>query len=224
MYVPRYNLETDVATLHGLIRAHPLGTWVTVGPEGPVANHVPVVLDPEPGPFGTLRCHLARANPAWRILADGGPVLVVFQGAEAYVTPSWYASKAEHGRVVPTWAYAVVHARGTARVVEDARWLRRHVAEMTDAFERPRPEPWAVSDAPEAYVDRLVRAIVGVELEVETLQGKWKAAQERSDADRSGVASGLTTEGAAGMAREVERAGASERTRAPERGHASRRT
>jgi len=191
MYMPKHFEETRVEVLHTLIREHPLGALVTLGAEGLNANHIPFEIDPEPAPFGTLRGHVARANPVWRESVPGVEALVMFQGPAAYVSPSWYASKRETGKVVPTYNYAVVHAYGPLRIVEDADWLRGLVGRLTDKFEAGRPEPWQVDDAPASFVDAQLRAIVGLEIPVTRLLGKWKMSQNRSAPDRAGVIRGL---------------------------------
>lgn len=191
MYVPAHFAETRRETLHALMREHPLAALVTTGPDGLAADHVPVELDPDAGPMGTLRGHFARANPAWRNQPPDTEVLAIFQGPQAYVSPSWYPSKAEHGRVVPTWNYAVVHAWGPLRTIEDPVWLRALVTRLTDRHEAGRAEPWAVDDAPEEYVEALLRAIVGFEIPIARLQGKWKMSQNRPSADRDAVARAL---------------------------------
>ena len=203
MYQPPHFRETRRDVLHGLIRAHPLGLLVSNGPDGPVANPIPFLLDADRGAFGTLRLHMARANGQWRALAEDPdtPVLAVFRGSDAYVSPSWYASKAEHGKVVPTWNYAVVEARGRARVMDDPDWIARQIADLTRSHEQARAEPWQVGDAPERFIEAQIRGIVGVEIEIAALDGKWKVSQNRPVADRAGVASGLETEhGDAAMA------------------------
>jgi transcriptional regulator len=164
-----------------------------------------MLLDPDFAENGRLRLHLARANPHWKIITSqpDSPVLVVFQGPEAYVTPSWYATKHETGKVVPTWNYAIVQVSGHARVVEDATWLAQQIRDLTDAHESPRAEPWAVDDAPERYVEAQLRGIVGIEIEIAAIVGKWKVSQNRSEADRIGVAEGLAQENPA-MAALVE--------------------
>lgn len=209
MYQPPAFREDDLAAQHALIRARPLGLLVSAGPSGLQASPIPFLLDAEAAPLGVLRGHLARANAQWRDLASGGEALVVFLGAEAYVTPSWYASKREHGRVVPTWNYAAVEARGRARVVEDAGWLAAQVAALTAEREAGRPEPWAASDAPAPFLAGQLKGIVGVEIAIERIEGKVKASQNRPEADRRGVAEGLDREGpeAAAMARLVRERG-----------------
>ena len=200
MYVPRHFAETRVDVLHDLIRRHPLGTLVVAAPAGLEASHVPFEISPDPAPFGTLRCHVARANPIWQQLAADRPVLVVFQGEQGYVSPSWYVAKQENGKVVPTWNYAAVHAYGIATAVHDAAWLRRLVEDLTNRHEQGRADPWQVSDAPADYVEKLLGAIVGVEIPVTQLIGKWKVSQNRSAADRQGVVAGLESDGAPGQA------------------------
>lgn len=200
MYQPPAFREDRPAVLHDFIRAHPLGLLISGGPDGLLANPVPFLLDPDPAPFGTLRAHLAKANAQWQALAAGRDVLVVFQGADAYVSPGWYASKREHGRVVPTWNYAIVQARGTARVVQDAAWLHAIVSRLTERHETGRAAPWAVTDAPDEFVAAQLRGIVGLEIPLTALEGKLKASQNRPEPDRQGVVAGLSAEAAAGAA------------------------
>ena len=180
--------------LHGFIECHPLGALVTVASGRPEGDHVPMQLDREAGPCGRLRGHVARANPVVRATPDGAPVLVVFAGADAYVSPSAYPSKRVDGRVVPTWNYAVVHARGPIRWFDDRDRLHALVSVLTDRHESGTQEPWAVADAPADYIDAMVRAIVGFEIEVESLEGKFKASQNRAEADRDGVRRQLSGE------------------------------
>ena len=191
MYLPQHFQETRVEILHALMREHPLCTLVTLGADGLNANHIPIEIDPDPAPFGTLRGHVARANPVWRECAADVAALVVFQGPSAYVSPSWYPSKREAGKVVPTYNYVVVHAYGPLRSVEDPAWLRGLVERLTDKFEANRAERWRVTDAPASYIDAQLRAIVGIEIPVTRLLGKWKVSQNRSAPDRSGVVDGL---------------------------------
>lgn len=200
MYVPRPFAETRVDVLHDLIRRYPLGTLVVAGSDGLDATHVPFEISPEPAPFGKLRCHVARANPVWQQLSADRQVLVIFQGEQGYVSPSWYVAKQEHGKVVPTWDYVAVHAYGTAKAVHDAAWLRQMVEDLTNRHEQGRADPWRVSDAPAEYVDKLIGAIVGVEIPVTRLIGKWKLSQNRSVADRQGVVAGLERDGAKAQA------------------------
>jgi transcriptional regulator len=203
MYQPSAFREERLETLHELIRAHPLATLITAGPGGLIANFVPFILA-DMGDKGTLRAHIAKANDQVNALAAGAETLVVFHGPEAYITPSWYVSKKEHGRVVPTWNYAVVQVRGTPRVIDDPAWLRTQIGALTAAQESQRPEPWNVTDAPEPFIDGQMRAIIGVEIPILTIEGKWKVSQNRSAADRQGVYEGLKDEqGNVEMARMV---------------------
>ena len=195
MYEPPLHRQDDLAAQHELIRRHPLGLLVTHGSQGLLANAMPFLIDPAAGKFGKLSAHMARANGQWRDLAEAGDALVVFQGSEHYISPSWYATKRETGKVVPTWNYVMVQARGTARVIEDAEWLRAQIAALTQTQETPRPAPWAVSDAPEDFVTAQVRQIVGLEIEITDIRGKWKASQNRNVADRTGVVAGLEGDG-----------------------------
>jgi transcriptional regulator len=197
MYLPAAFLEDRLETLHALIRAHPLGTLITAGAGGLLANLIPFILI-DSGDKGILRAHVARANAQVEALRSGAETLVVFQGPEAYISPSWYAAKAEHGRVVPTWNYVVVQARGTPRLVDDAAWIRAQIDELTASQENRRAEPWKVSDAPEPFIAGQLGAIVGVEIAVASLEGKWKVSQNRSAADREGVVEGLKREGSGG--------------------------
>ena len=207
MYQPPHFREDSRAAQHALIRSHPLGLLITAGPGGLLANPIPFLLD-DAGPHGTLRAHLARANPQTQELAAVEECLVVFQGPQGYVTPGWYASKREHGRVVPTWNYATVHAWGRPRLIEDATWLGRQIAELTALREAARPEPWAVTDAPQPFVAAQVRALVGVEIPITRIEGKWKMSQNRPEADRTGVVAGFRADGEAALAELVaERSG-----------------
>ncbi len=191
MYLPPHFEERRTELLHKLILEHPLGTLVTLGADGITANHLPFEIDPEPAPFGTLRAHVARANPVWRDHAADAEALVVFQGASTYVSPSWYPSKQETGKVVPTYNYVVVHARGRLRAIEDPEWLRGLVGRLTDRHEAGRSKPWKVTDAPEGYILSQLRAIVGLEMVPTALVGKWKLSQNRPPADCDGVARAL---------------------------------
>ena len=198
MYLPRHFEQTDRDALVALMREHPLATLVLAGPDGATADLVPLEFDAAAGPLGTLRGHVARANPLWREAMPEEPVLAIFTSAGSYVTPSWSPSKREHGKVVPTWNYAAVHARGTIRFVHEAAWLRALVGSLTDSHEGVRAEPWQVDDAPADYVEGMLRAIVGVEIEVSALEGKFKASQNREARDKAGVAAGLAAQGIEG--------------------------
>ena len=220
MYLPAHFAESRPEVLQRLVLDHPFGLLVTQDANGVTANSVPFFLDADPaGGPGVLRAHVARANPVWREARSDVESLVVFQGTQAYVSPTWYPSKAEHGKVVPTWNYIMVQARGTARFIEDTAWLCAFVTRLTDAHEGERvaratdygAAPWAVSDAPADYVETMLRAIVGVEILLSSIVGKWKVSQNRSVADRAGVVRGLgevAGSDAAAMAREVRDPGA----------------
>lgn len=197
MYLPKHFEETRVHILHGLIRTYPLGALVMRGPDGLDANHIPFEIDPEPGPFGTLRGHIARANPLWREQPPDATALVIFQGPDTYVSPSWYATKTDTGKVVPTWNYAVVHAHGAVRFIDDRTWLRGFVEKLTTRHESPRREPWRITDAPPDYIESQLGAIIGLEIPIARLVGKWKVSQNRPAADREGAAEGLSREGGA---------------------------
>ena len=191
MYLPSHFREERLDVMAALMRRYPLATLITVGPDGPLANHLPLMYDPKPEPFGTLRGHLARSNPQWKMERPEFGALAVFQGPQAYVSPSFYPAKQEHGQVVPTWNYVTVQARGSLIVHEDATWLRQLVTNLTETHEASFAEPWQVSDAPASYIDNLLKAIVGVELRITGLEGKWKVSQNRGEADRDGVVAGL---------------------------------
>ena len=191
MYLPSHFEETRAEVLRQLIRSHPLGALVTFGADGLNANHIPFEIDPDPAPFGTLRAHVARANPVWRETSKAVEPLVIFQGPQIYITPSWYQTKKETGKVVPTFNYIVVHAYGAMRVIEDGDWLRAFVGRLTARFEAARAQPWAVGDAPDEFISMQLRAIVGIEITLSRLIGKWKASQNRPAADRKGVVAGL---------------------------------
>jgi transcriptional regulator len=191
MYVPKLLEETNLSVLHALVRAHPFGTWVTLVDGGLEANHVPFLLDASRGEFGTLVAHVAKANSVWKRFSATVSSVVAFQGAETYISPSWYPSKHADGKAVPTWNYAVVHAHGIPRAIEDRDWLRAHVGQLTDFHEAHQALPWKVSDAPEDYIERLLQGIVGIEIPISNLVGKWKVSQNRPEADKLGVVAGL---------------------------------
>jgi transcriptional regulator len=205
MYRPSYFREDRQEVLHALIRSHPFAQLVTMREQGIEANPLPMLIDPQASPNGTLRGHLARANDQVAALRAGGQALVIFQGPQAYVSPSWYPSKAEHGKVVPTWNYVAVHAWGIPRVIDDAAWLRRLIEDLTVSQEQGRNDPWAVGDAPEDFIATMVKAIVGIEIPIDRIEGKWKVSQNRSEPDRRGVIEGLRAEGNEAMAELVER-------------------
>ena len=166
--------EDRLEVQHALIRAHPLGLLISAGPGGLMANLLPFLVDADRSERGTLRMHMARANPQWRELETLEECLVVFQGPQDYVTPSWYATKRETGKVVPTWNYATVHAWGRPRVINDADWLRRQLDDLTLSREGIRPAPWKVDDAPADFVAMQMKAIVGVDIPISRIEGKWK--------------------------------------------------
>jgi transcriptional regulator len=206
MYIPESFAETRLEVLRALIRRHPLGTLVVMTAEGLTVNHVPFFVGD-----GVLRAHVARANPLWRIADRQVQAVAIFQGPDGYVTPSWYPSKAESGgKAVPTWNYVVVHAHGPLRLIEDPAWLRAHLEEMTAAHEAGRAHPWKIGDAPEDYVTGLLGAIVGIELSVSRLEGKWKLSQNRAPADRAAVVEGLRADGDDVLAELVRAAGAAD--------------
>ncbi len=197
MYQPPAFKEDRVDVLHGLIGAHPFATLVCLVDGTLTANHIPLMLHAELGEKGTLRGHVARANPIWKDYDAGVDVIAVFQGVQHYITPSWYPTKKEHEKVVPTWNYAVVHAHGPMRVFKEADWLRAQVESLTDQQEAGRDESWAVTDAPADFVNRQLRGIVGIEIPIVRLEGKWKLSQNRGEEDRHGVIDGLDKENAA---------------------------
>jgi transcriptional regulator len=209
MYLPRHFEENRIEVLHELMRTHPFGLLITLGEAGIEANALPFLVDPARGPQGTLLGHVARANPVWQQARDDAEVLVVFQGPQAYISPNWYASKAETGKVVPTWNYVMVQARGRLRVLEDRESLRSIVTRLTERHEAAQPAPWGVGDAPPEFIDTLLGAIVGLEIALTSVVGKWKLSQNRPAADRDSLASALQRSGEpaqAEMAQWVRRA------------------
>jgi transcriptional regulator len=194
MYQPAHFEQADAAQIRALITAHPLATVFHQAGGQPTADHLPMLFDSDVGSKGVLRGHVARANPLWREAA-GQTVLAIFQGPHGYVSPSWYPSKAATAKVVPTWNYAVVHLRGMLKAIDDTAWLHAFVDRLTRTQESPRAHPWQTSDAPADYLQTMLRAIVGIEIEVAAIDAKWKVSQNRSAADRLGVVAGLTGEG-----------------------------
>ncbi|MGA4531135.1 FMN-binding negative transcriptional regulator [Ectopseudomonas chengduensis] len=193
MYCPAAFRQDDLPSLHAQIQACGLALLSSAGAQGLQASHLPLLLEPGEGEFGTLYGHFARANPHWRDLADGAEALVVFSGPDAYVHPGWYPAKAEHGKVVPTWNYIAVHAWGQAEVFDEPERLLELVSRLSDRHEQGRAQPWAVSDAPRDYIDTMLRAIVGFALPIRRIEGKWKLSQNRSTLDQAGVRTGLAT-------------------------------
>ncbi len=218
MYIPRFNEETRTPVLHELMRERPLASLITYGRSGLFASHLPMVLeaegvlDDQAAPLGVLRCHVSRANVQWKDFDPAVEALAIFSGAEHYISPNWYEEKQTTGKVVPTWNYAVVHAYGHLKVVEDAEWLRAHVESLVRIHEAAVSEKtgaraWEVSDAPAEYVASIIKGIVGFEMKITRLEGKWKVSQNQSESNRRGVVEGLdslrTAESKA-MARLVE--------------------
>jgi transcriptional regulator len=195
MYVQSAFEEQRLDVLHCHIRAHPLATFIMSIGDEIVVDHMPLLIDSQAGEHGVLRGHMPRANEIWQSLDGELDAVAVFQGPNAYVTPSWYPSKHEHGKAVPTWNYAVVHAHGRPRAIADAVWLRSHLEQLTDEHEARQALPWKVSDAPQEFTDRMIRRIVGIEMPIAKILGKWKASQNRPEADRLGVVAGLKSRG-----------------------------
>jgi transcriptional regulator len=208
MYVPSHFAETRNEVMHELIRTNGLGTLVTLDDSGLNANHIPFEIVAGEGEHGVLRAHVARANPVWKNFSPTVDAMVVFQGPQAYISPSWYETKKTDGRVVPTYNYISVHAYGELRAIEDATWLREFVSRLTDRYEAPRPAPWGVADAPAEYIDKMLNAIVGIEIPIKRLVGKWKMSQNRQAVDRDSVIAGLmelSSDNARAMAQAVKR-------------------
>lgn len=206
MYVPAHFKEDRLDVLHGFIRGSGLATLVSMTADGMIASHAPLMLDPGPAPYGTLIGHLAKANPHARVADPGVQTLVIFQGPEGYITPSYYAAKREHGKVVPTWNYATVHAYGTLEVFDDPVRLLDVVTRLTVRNETPRAQPWAVSDAPDDFVQGMLRGIVGISLPIARLEGKVKMSQNRPATDVAGVVDGLRQDGRDDLADAVVKA------------------
>jgi transcriptional regulator len=190
MYIPRANQEDRIPVLHKLIEDQPFASLITVGSSGLFASHIPMVLE-QNGAKGRLKGHISRANTQWRDYTPSVEALAIFSGPQHYITPSWYPEKQETGKVVPTWNYVVVHAYGYLKVIEDGEWLMAHLKKLTHAHEAGFAVPWQVGDAPADYVASMVKGIVGLEIAIERLEGKWKVSQNRSERDRGGVARGL---------------------------------
>ncbi|MBS1800632.1 MAG: FMN-binding negative transcriptional regulator [Acidobacteria bacterium] len=191
MYVPKFNEETRIPVLDGLMRLHPLASLVTMGSSRLFATHLPMVLHRDDETHAILRGHISRANRQWRDYDPGISALAIFAGPQHYITPNWYPEKAVSGKVVPTWNYAVVHAYGKLKIVEDAAWLLTHLNSLTDTHEAASAIPWKVTDAPADYVESIAKGIVGIELSIERLEGKWKVSQNQNEQTRASVAEGL---------------------------------
>ena len=192
MYIPKANEEKRVSVMRDLMVAHPLGTLVALGTSGLFASHIPMVLEDDGSQFGVLQGHIARANTQWRDIVPTVDALAIFAGHQHYISPNWYPGTKEHGKEVPTWNYAVVHAYGPLKVVEDERWLLTFLNKLTNIHEAGSPIPWKVSDAPEDFIKSLLNAIVGLELPIQRLEGKWKVSQNRTEEERKGVIEGLS--------------------------------
>ena len=203
MYTPKSYREERLEVLHALMAAHPLGALVRMSEDGLCADHLPFeIAPPTPdAPFGILRAHVARANPLWR--TDGVDTMVIFQGPQAYITPAWYAEKELSGEEVPTFDYAVVHAHGKLKVIDEPAWLLDFLTRLTNRHEADQPQPWQVGDAPPAYIDKLLKAIAGIEIPLARLEGKWKMEQKNSLQDRTRVARELTRDGMPEPARQL---------------------
>jgi transcriptional regulator len=195
MYNPPHFQEHRPEALRQLIHEHSLAAVITLGPQGLIANHIPLVLDPEAGPFGTLRGHLSRMNPQWRDSLPDVSALAIFQGPSVYITPSWYPTKDAGGKVVPTYNYMVVHAHGPLQTYDDPLLLERNVRDLTELHEARFANPWSVDDAPADYVQGLLKGIIGIEIPIARLEGKWKVSQNRPSEDRQGAVDGLRQAG-----------------------------
>ncbi|MCK2082609.1 FMN-binding negative transcriptional regulator [Aeromonas sp. 3925] len=204
MYLPPHFAATDPEALHQLMRAHPLGALVTQGEQGLDANHLPFEFDADEGEHGILRAHVARNNPLWQEVKEGQEVLVIFRAAEGYISPNWYPSKQAHHKQVPTWNYAVVHAHGRIRVRDDARFVRRLLATLTRTQEAEEPAPWKMADAPRDYLEAMVQAVVGIEIEIDRLVGKFKLSQNKEKADREGAIQGARERGGEALAKAMQ--------------------
>lgn len=195
MYLPKHFEAPSNDAMHAVMRARPLATVITLSRSGLDANHIPLHFVKDLGPFGTLRGHVARANPMWKEFDKNTEVLSIFHGPDSYITPAWYASKKTTGKVVPTWNYVVVHAHGHLCIHEDESWLRSQLEALTAHNESVNHESWKISDAPHDYIENLIKAIVGFEIVITRLSGKWKASQNQSEQNRASVITGLKAEG-----------------------------
>ncbi|MEI9981598.1 MAG: FMN-binding negative transcriptional regulator [Edaphobacter sp.] len=190
MYIPNANKEDRVPILHQFMQDQPFASLITLGASGLFASHIPMVLE-QNGSMGQLKCHISRANTQWRDLIPTVQALAIFAGPQHYITPTWYPEKQETAKVVPTWNYVVVHAYGHLKVIQDQEWLRSHLASLTNQHEAGFPVPWKIEDAPSDYIASQIKGIIGLEMAIERLEGKWKVSQNRSECDRAGVAEGL---------------------------------
>ena len=192
MYCPKLFQEHRTAALHDLIQTYSLGTWTCWADNQLIVNHIPFLLDPDTGTHGVLRGHVARANPVWQKINSNTPSVVCFQGPQTYISPSWYASKEIHGKVVPTWNYTAVHAHGEPKVIDNEEWLHSHVEQLSSFHENKHDIPWQVKDAPTQYIEKMLRGIVGVEIMIHTIEGRWKVSQNKNTEDKKGVEQGLS--------------------------------
>ena len=206
MYIPAHFAIKNPQDLHAIVRDHPLGALVTMGPDGLDANHIPFELDVTQGEHGLLTAHVARANPVWQQCKDGADVLVIFRGNESYISPNWYPSKHETHRQVPTWNYEVVHVHGRLTVMDEEKVVRGVVARLTREHEMTEPRPWKMGDSPPDYIDRMLRAIVGIEIEIKRIEGKAKLSQNREARDRLNAANTLLAKGVEGLGRAMHEA------------------
>ena len=204
MYLPKHFAETDIGVMHDLMRAHPLATLVTQGPDGLDANHIPLQLDAGAGPNGTLRGHVARANPLATDATVNRKILVIFKGPDCYISPSGYATKAEHGKVVPTWNYVAVHAYGELRLVDDRDWLLIQLDALTAEHEAGLPHPWSVDDAPADYIGKMLGAVIGIEITIDRLIGKWKVSQNQPAANQASLIAALDGQPMADLIRQQQ--------------------
>lgn len=191
MHIPKVFQEKNIETLHLMIKSHSLGAWITSMDDELEVNHIPFILEPSSGEYGVLRGHVNKANPVWKLLFSIKKSVVIFQGPQAYISPSWYPSKEEHGKAVPTWNYVVVHVHGTPRAIEDKEWLLDHLNSLTNEHESDQEEPWQVSDAPADYIQQMLGGIVGIEIAIDKIVGSWKTSQNKQQSDLSGIVTGL---------------------------------
>lgn len=208
MYVPSHFEEQRPQELRRLMQEYPLGTLVTLGAEGLNANHIPFEFDAEAGPCGTLRAHVARANPVWKDGSNEVEALVIFQGAQRYISPSWYPTKKEDGRAVPTYNYMTVHAYGRMRAIDDPAWLHAQLERLSERHEAGMAQPWKLAEAPADYINKMVRAILGIEIPLSRAIGKWKVSQNQPEVNRLGIEQALRDIGddnAVAMAQEISR-------------------
>ena len=207
MYIPAHFLIQNPQDLHTILRDHPLGALVTSGPDGLDANHIPFEFDPSQGPHGLLTAHVARANPVWQQCQDGADVLVIFRGNESYISPNWYPSKHETHRQVPTWNYEVVHVHGRLTVMDEEKFVRRVVARLTREHEASEPRPWKMGDSPPEYIAHMLKAVVGIQVEIQRIEGKAKLSQNREARDRLNAADTLLAKGAEALGKAMREAG-----------------